>query len=241
MLYFRNDISPFLVHLTRCFNQKSPRENLEAILSEDKLRYGPKAISDAKYGYDYSKLTDNIEKQFFQAISFTETPINEVHNLLEIAGRGIDLQPYGLVFHKYRLKEKGVSPVLYINNSEGDKDALIQELCSLIVKQPGAAAQLLPFIAIYGKKLNPVGGHSSGESDEKDFTWEREWRVTSGTGVFEFEHDDVFIGLCPHEEISYFESDYPWLEFIDPQRNMKWYAEKLVRARKKADLEYSVV
>lgn len=59
--------------------------------------------------------------------------------------------------------------------------------------------------------------------------------------MFEFEREDVFMGLCPHGEISNFEDEFDWVEFIDPQRNMKWYAEKLVNARKKHSLQYSVV
>jgi hypothetical protein len=49
------------------------------------------------------------------------------------------------------------------------------------------------------------------------------------------------MGLCPHDEIRKFERLWAPIEFIDPTRNMKWYAEKLIRARQRLDLKYSVV
>jgi hypothetical protein len=51
----------------------------------------------------------------------------------------------------------------------------------------------------------------------------------------------VFVGLCPHDEIPFFDSLFPPVGFIDPTRNMKWYATKLIAARQRLDLKYWVV
>jgi len=238
ILMFRNDISPFLVHLTRDTGNIA-KSNLESILTLQSLQYGPEPFSDARYGFDPYDLTPGVNLNFFSAVSFTETPLGEIHNLLDIACRQIDLQPYGLVFIKSNLKAKGVSPVIYINNINGDKDDVVRALCSLIYSHPAAAMQILPFIAVFGKYFTPVRGpYYEGSID---FTWEREWRFVSADHQFRFDPRDVFIGLCPHDEISYFESKFEWLKFIDPKRNVKWYAEKLVKARKESNLDYSVV
>lgn len=238
ILLFRNDISPFLVHLTRDTENVS-RENLNSILDSMYLKYGVEPFSDASYGFSPYDLTPEIKSKFFSAISFTETPLAEIHNLLNIADRRVDLKPYGLVFIKARLKSKGVSPVIYINNKKGDKNEAIRALCTLIDTHPEEASEILPLVAVFGKYFRPVVGRARG--DEIDFTWEREWRYTSKLQKFTFDQSDVFIGLCPNDEIKAFENKFKWLKFVDPMRNMKWYADKLVRARKQYDLQYSVV
>jgi len=239
VLLFRNDISPFLVHLTKITEDRTAKDNLVNILEKKALRYGTEPISDARFGYPYAKLNPRT-KFYFSAISFTETPIGEVHNLMEIGRRGADLQPYGLVFIKDRLKAKGVSPVFYINNMNGDKDQVVRALCKLMNRNRAQAAQILPYVAIFGKKLAPMGATMPGDG-EVDFTWEREWRYASNDRCFRFDEADVFIGLCPDEDITELEETFQPLKFIDPRRNMKWYAEKLVDARQRSDLKYSVV
>jgi len=241
VLYFRTDISPFLIHLTRTINRDEPaKNNLDKILDSMMLIAGNSGISDARFGCSIDKLNENTnERDYFSAVSFTDTPLNEIHTLLEIAYRDTNLAPYGLVFFKNRLKEKQVSPVLYINNYHSNKDDLIRKLCALIDTDPILAKQILPYIAIFGKTLTPVGYDNP--NNFIDFSWEREWRYTSDDHIFNFERNDIFIGLCPHNEMSYFEEKYSWLSFIDPTRNIKWYAEKLVKTRKKFGFEYSVV
>lgn len=221
VLELRNDLSSFLVHLTRDTDKGSAKDNLISILKTRTILYGDEPFSDARFGYPVDKV--GRKRFYFSAISFTETPLGEVHNLLEISGRRKQLQPYGLVFLKGTLKEKGVSPVFYINNLTGDKDGLVEALCRLIRGHQIEAAQILPYIAVFGRKLNPKGG--TPQTGKVDFTWEREWRYASKDECFKFEKNDVFVGLCPHDEISAFEKTIRWLRFIDPVRNMKWYGK----------------
>ena len=63
----------------------------------------------------------------------------------------------------------------------------------------------------------------------------------SDKGDLSFSEEDVFIGLCPDSEIDWFETNFPPFLFIDPTRPTKWYATKLIEARQRLDIKYSVV
>ncbi len=229
ILYFREDLSSFLVHLTRRKGTLSASELLKKILRERCLVAGDEPISDARLFLD----DERVKSRFCRAISFTETPLNEIHCLLEIWGRSVELEPFGLVFLKDSLRPKGVAPVFYINNESGDKRTVVEALCRLIDIDARAAEQILPLVSSFGKMLVRPG--------EVDFTWEREWRYPSSQGNLVFNMDDVFIGICPHDVIDDFEAQFPELKFVDCRRNMKWYATKLVEARHERDLKCSVV
>lgn len=242
ILYFRSDISPFLVHLTRDRDQngEDAKATLQKIIGERKLISGANEISDVKYGGNTSSMLPDDKKKYFAAVCFTETPLNEVHCLLEINSRQIDLRGYGLVFLKEALHKKGVCPVFYVNNEKGDMDGVFQALFSLIKTHPTEAAKVLPLFATFGQKVQSPGT-AKRPNGPVDFRWEREWRYPSASGDLEFTDEDVFVGLCPHDEIGDFEALFPKVGFVDPQRNMKWYAKKLIEARKRLDLKYSVV
>lgn len=239
ILFFRGDLSPFLVHLTRATPTNSASETLKSILTCRFLIPGDDSISDARFAMPFVNYTEE-RRDLLSAVSFTETPLNEVHSLLEIASRQVNLEPYGLVFIKSRLKGRGVSPVIYINNESGDKSEVVQALASLRESHPAAARQLLPLIAVFGKKLQPVGAGIA-VYGQVDFSWEREWRFPEALGMFEFSVEDIFVGLCPHAEIQFFEDILPPIGFIDPTRNVKWYATKLVEARQRVNMKHSVV
>jgi len=239
ILCFRSDISPFLIHLTRGNEIGTAVENLTSILEYHFLISLGNPISDARFAVSLRNTTHTDKVNLFSAVSFSETPLNEIHCLLEISSREVNLEPYGVVFLKDNLKRKGVSPVIYINNERGDKDSVVRALATLRNSHPDAARQLLPLISVFGRRLRPVGGTYLDRP--VDFTWEREWRYAAASGLFNFEVADVFLGLCPHEQISNFERQFAPISFIDPQRNVKWYAKKLVRARQRLGLKYSVV
>jgi hypothetical protein len=215
---------------------------LEEILNAGQLKT-EREVSDIRFGCHSSEMRG--KEKFFKAVCFTETPLNEVHCLLEISSRSVNLEPYGLVFLKEKLREKGVGPVYYLNNHLGDKDSLARALFSLTNTHPSEAEKLLPMFAVFGKHLQPP--HSATSSGSVDFLWEREWRYADPGGTLPFDRGDVgtsgdiFIGLCPHDEIDSFEQRFSPLKFIDPTRNIKWYASKLIQARQWCDLKYSVV
>jgi len=229
ILCFRQDISPFLVHLTRAKDSNTAEQVLRKILRESKLIAGSDPISDARFF-----VRNAAEKsRFCRAISLTETPLNEIHCLIDIFGRSIELEPYGIVFLKDKLQKKGVSPVIYLNNEKDDKRPIIEALCKLVEINPEAAEQLLPLISSFGEMLLKEG--------KFDFTWEREWRYPSIFGDLEFAIEDIFVGICPDALIDRLEADFPGIKFVDCYRNTKWYATKLVQARRDRELKCSVV
>jgi hypothetical protein len=240
ILRFRSDISPFLIHLTRGTEMQTAAEALEQIIAKRQLVPGDEPVSDAQFGVPLQEARSS-KREFFRAICFTDTPLNEVHCLLEIATRRKQLEPYGIAFLKEKLRANGVSPVFYINNEGGDKDPVISALCKLIDgSSVEAAKEVLPLVSVFGKKLTGVGAAQS-SSGVVDWLWEREWRYPAVKGPLEFKEGDIFVGFCPQDEISNFEDLMPGVGFIDPRRNIRWYATKLIRARQRLDLKYSVV
>lgn len=240
ILLFRDDISPFLAHLTKATTQASAKQTLEAILNQKLLIAGSGPVSDIRYGGNTNQLNAQQISEFFCAVCFTETPLSEVHCLLDINYRQVNLDPYGLVFLKDRLQKRGVSPVLYLNNELSNLDNVARALFSLTTTHPNEAKELLPLVAVFGKKFWPPGAKQAPAGDV-DFRWEREWRYPAAKQNFAFTFEDVFVGMCPDDEIVHFEAAYAPLLFIDPRRPMKWYATKLIQARHNATLKHSVV
>ena len=76
---------------------------------------------------------------------------------MDISRRSVNLEPYGVVFIKDRLKKKGVSPVWYINNMKNDKYEVLKALCSLIETHQEQAYKILLFVATFGKKMAKEG------------------------------------------------------------------------------------
>ncbi len=263
VLNFREDLSPFIVHLTKrgYFNSEikfqTAKSALENIIKSKQLicaKY-PKVnslfknnMSVACYGMNTSRMDEDEMRELFSSVSFTETPLNEVHSLLNINNHSVNLEPYGLVFLRKELEAKGVSPVLYLNNILGDKDTMVRTLCDLKDTNLAVATKLLPMISIFGKKLTPAPStpHVDGEKyRDIDFLWEREWRYPYSEGPLRFNREDIFIGLCPDDEIRDFEklaedSELKKLKFVDPRRNMKYYANKLIDSRKVLKDEYGI-
>ncbi len=239
ILQFRTDISPFLVHLTRAQNGMNANNVLMKIITERKLKQSGRKISDARFGIDDRKINADEKKDLFSAICFSETPLNEIHSLLDIKDRRVKLEPYGLVFLKEQLAKKNVSPVFYINNKLDDKNKVLEALLTLREKNSPEAKNILPLIAVFGKKV--TAPNATKQNGNVDFYWEREWRYPYIHGYLNFNDKDVFIGLCPDDEISYFESIFLPITFVDPRRNMKFYAMKLIEARERLPLKCSVV
>lgn len=244
ILKFRDDISPFLAHLTKRTKEKSAADVLKTILSDKSLRAGDSLVSDARFGTFTSQMTEQDKSAYFGAICFTETPLSQIHCLLEIKYRQVNLEPYGLVFIKERLQEQGCGPVYYMNNSLGWQDEVIHKLCQALIHDSQVkeiAKTFLPMISSFGRKITPPGAPSSSSTEVINFLWEREWRLPFGSSPFKFELDKLFIGLCPEDEIEIFESLHPDVKFIDPRRPVEWFATKLLAARQRCDLKTSVV
>jgi len=216
------------VHLTKDSEDgKSAKKVLHEILNGMKLKCGKKPVSAASFQVSYSKISSNsIErKEYFNATCFTETPINELHCFFEINDKSNDYKPYGLVFHKDPLRDRGVSPAIYLNNYTKEQTKLLSDLSNCLISNHDAAKSILPLITTFGHKVDVVNSPPS--EGIVDFIWEREWRFPFSKGDFKFELDDIYLGLCPNDKIDEFELEYPGLSFIDPYRNINFYQNKL--------------
>ena len=101
----REDLSKFLVHLTRDYEGELATNNLLSILRE-KVIHARNA--HCLFKYDFSRLCfSKVLSEEFQTVCFTEAPLAQIRSLVgEIPDRQIALKPYGLVFHKDTLHIK---------------------------------------------------------------------------------------------------------------------------------------
>lgn len=200
----RDDISMFLVHLTRDYKKYTAQENLLSILSGQIIEarnyhclFGPKIKRMA--------MTDKL-KRSFKTVCFTETPLNQLNKLVsEEIDRKVKLKPYGLVFWRNFMVNDGASPAIYVN---GDgtylRDYLISEFNDhfndvksyvALERREDFAEEIIKYYSI----INLM-------SERYDFSWEREWRY-SGDYNFEYsnvaaiiaEYPDEFLELCEVE------------------------------------------
>lgn len=183
----REDISRFLVHLTRDYEGSSSKDNLLKIL-HDKTIYARNAHCLVMHKIKDMSFSDILQEKF-NTVCFTETPLTQIKQLVsKIEGRRIQLKPYGLIFWKEDLFEKGSSPAIYIN-AKGTSisnflldefDSIFQDVRTLKRLKKLEADHYLNIIHYYSL-INVV-------KDKHDFMWEREWRHH---GDFKFYYRDI--------------------------------------------------
>jgi len=214
----KQDYSPFLVHLTRDGIDElgdiavPAKDVLTQILDENTLR---------AYNYTYCYFGPNLKQQSsplqdkFKVVCFTETPLDQIDVLLtDVIERDFKLEPYGLVFEKRYIREKGGNPVFYVTKEIARPlyDSLYNPLCTEANEQiDEKTCKLLALVTLC--------------EERNDWHWEREWRIV---GDLVFELSDIYCGLCPKEEIPNFESKYG-VTFIDPSWGISKILDKLVK------------
>ncbi len=217
----KRDFSPFLVHLTKDDEEFCAKDVLDMILDENTLRaYNHFFLYSPNLKLQNASL---IEK--FKVVCFTETPIDQIDILLNrVSGRNFKPDPYGLVFKKEYIREKGEgNPVFYVTKKivkplwdslyephvEGKKQTSekVEKICKLLA------------LVTVCKKGN-------------DWHWEREWRIV---GNLVFNLSDIYCGLCPEGDIPYFENKYS-LNFISPYWGINKILDKLVNLSKEKTL-----
>lgn len=183
----REDLSRFLVHLTRDYNDKRAYSNLISIL-RDKTIYARNAHCLVMHKIKKMGFTPVLQREF-NTVCFTETPLTQIQQLLAIdEERKIELKPYGLIFWKDDLFERGASPAVYIN-AKGtsvnkfllDEFHKIFERITTLKKFKKSKAEHYENIVHYYSLVNVV-------KDSHDFMWEREWRHH---GNFRFKYEDI--------------------------------------------------
>lgn len=179
LLHRRNDLSTFLVHLTRDQPAHSARDNLLDILGEQVIE----ARSAMGLGSRYWPIDVEFERTQM-TVCFTETPLEHVWMMSEeIGGRSVQMKPYGVVFTKSWARRKGVNPVMYVDITPGHDwltTPINQMLEAAAAGKTGVkvndewvsvglaqspVARLAPFI-------EPMGTNQV----RREWWWEREWR-----------------------------------------------------------------
>jgi hypothetical protein len=127
----RPDISNTLIHLTRDKDGLKSEEVFQKIVKEKKL-IGNNEFIRGRHN----------------CICFSETPISAIGQIIAQDDTKFHYGPFGFLFSKKYLFEKGARPVIY---------------------QPDADYELLPDVLRYR--------HVRFEVDYIDWTWEREWRL----------------------------------------------------------------
>jgi len=226
----REDISRFLVHLTRDYKGENAKENLLNILIK-KTIFARNAHCLVSNRFNQMGFNDTLKKEF-NTVCFTETPLTQIKQLAsEIKGRKIQLQPYGLVFWKENLFDRGASPAIYIN-AKGtpinkflldDFDRIFKGITTLN-KFKKCEVEHYENIIHYYSLINIV-------SDKHDFLWEREWRY-HGRFMFEYidlvaivaENPDSFEEECKKKIPSDQIEDISKIPIIDPD----WTYEEVI-------------
>ena len=183
----RDDISKYVVHLTRRYDGESAFDNLLSIL-QGKVIYARNAHCLFKHYLSQRGFSDLLRRRF-NTVCFSETPLTQIKRLIApVARRQITLRPYGLVFYKATLLERGGSPAVYINAKGTQlRDYLLQQfrqhfdgirtLKRFKRDQRVYHEQIIQYYSL----INIISGNY-------DFTWEREWRFN---GPFQFKYIDL--------------------------------------------------
>jgi len=207
----KRDFSPLLVHFTKDDEYFCAKDVLDVILSEKIL----KAFNHYCLFSPNLKETQNISLQDkFKVVCFTETPIDQIDVLLmEVSGRNFNPKPYGLVFKKEYIRRQGGNPVFYTTKKIAKPFWQLYRLLSDKEKEQssGEVCKLLALVTLCDQTM--------------DFHWEREWRIV---GDLQFKLNDIYCGLCPEENIAYFESKYSQVKFISPRWGINKILDKLV-------------
>ncbi len=172
----RNDLSSFLVHLTRD-GSTNAKNNLKSIISscviEARNPFGiaKKKIEDSTIK-DKTSLLDTQK-----CVCFTETPLEYVRLLTsDIDDRSIQFKPYGIAIPKKLGRKGDINPVWYLDITPSS-NWLTEPVNNLI----DAALQSENFMQSDIAKLSPLieqmgSGNTEYSHYRKEFWWEREWR-----------------------------------------------------------------
>ncbi|MEK4159502.1 MULTISPECIES: hypothetical protein [Paenibacillus] len=218
VLMQRNDISDFLVHLTKeTEDGQSAKDNLISILNDMEI----KAFNHHCYFSPRLHKEEQKIQNRFNVVCFTETPLDKIHLLTDISGRKVRLQPYGLVFPKISIEEAKGNPAFYVyNENQLLLDYLNTQYHSFITayKEDGEVNNFQTL----GSLVNIVRkGH--------DFHWEREWRVRK---KFKFKINELFAIIAPEKEHNDIRNrvnldDVEYFIFLDATWSMQTIIEKL--------------
>lgn len=193
----RDDLSTFVVHLTRARDGISAKDRLTTIINDRQIIAG----SPMGWAADQDDPAD-ATKQTQRVVCFSETPLQHIYSLVaDIEGRQVKLEPYGVAMTKMSARRLGINPVWYVDMTPG-RDWVISPALNTLKNAATATgafheqpiARLLPF-------FEPMG---TWPQRQREFWWEREWRHVGDVAL-----PDPLVGiliLCPEDEIDDFQA-----------------------------------
>jgi Putative abortive phage resistance protein AbiGi, antitoxin len=197
----RNDLSTFVVHLTKDGLDQTAKERLESIIDEQTI-YARKAMGWAE---EQDHPSDQ-QEQTQRVVSFTETPLEHIYShVVEISRRREKFKPYGVALTKLTARKMGINPVWYVDRTPGQEAQWeVAEAISTLKREAVSSgdfhdqpiAKLLPFFEVMGTWPTTAR--------QKEFWWEREWRKRGHVFL-----PNMFRGcliLSPEDELDHFEA-----------------------------------
>lgn len=200
----REDVSRFVVHLTRDDTGEWDGAGQEARLNFLDIYRQRKILALKAHCLHAKKMTPKQRKKC-RVACFTEMPLTAIQHVARpIPGRQIQLEPYGFVFKREFIIEKGAQQVQYVNSYAGNSEVRdgYDSIFTIAAKKDftGRMWRTLPFV--------------SAMHESCDFCWEREWRIL---GDLTFNYSDLVCLILPEE------GNGP-LKFSLAQKGISWIA-----------------
>ncbi len=226
----RDDVSRFLVHLTRTVDEGSAEDNLLSILKGRTIQ-ARRFHCLCMHKIGKLGLKDDLGDRF-KSVCLTETPLTQIRHIAKkIDGRDIELAPFGVVFRRKDLLERGATPAVYLNGKIGGVGRLLNDRFYHDFKD---AKSLAAAQAKHGGNLDAIINHYATLNTIRsgyDFTWEREWRFVGNLPV-DFAEVYVILARKPKEFRERCEDELPpkvWASVAKiPMISPDWSYEALV-------------
>jgi hypothetical protein len=183
----RDDLSRFLIHLTRDLKDSSAKDNLIGILKDKKIE-ARNAHCLVMHKLEQMRFTKLLRWQF-NSVCFTEAPLSQVSQLTRlIPKRSIELRPYGVVFWKDHLMDCGANPAIYLNAQGNSLSRYLIKQFEEIFKDVQSLKSLKAAEERHYKSIIQLYALLNVFNRERNFMWEREWRHM---GDLSFKYSDL--------------------------------------------------
>lgn len=209
----RNDLSRFVVHLTRDDQKDDPvhgrtaEENFEGIMNRLMI------YALRPHCLHKTQIPDK-HREKFAVCCFTEVPLQELHLLTRsIKGRRNQYSDYGVVFSREFLMLKGAQPAIYLNSYGKNSD--LSEAADRIFELAKAEG--------FRGKLSRLIPYMNHMNEGYDFAWEREWRIV---GDLKFELEDIVCLILPEQGEMALKREF--LESGVPVISPGWTTERII-------------
>ncbi len=169
----REDLSPYLVHLTRDNRRHFRKTGLTAALSFENIwkEQTIKARRVLCIHREQILQEDPKIQAMFRVVCFTSTPLTQIKHVVGVLRQEYKFEAYGFIFKREFLYGKGAQKAIYINQYDGS------------------------WMREWADRMYELAKRSK-FTVRHDFAWEREWRVTVHV---KFDYDDLVGVFLPDD------------------------------------------